>query len=248
MSRLWLGTAALWLTSAACAGEAQPLRLGVTYTLEQSGAVAVLDSLHRQPIAVVVAASGQILRSAAGGDLDVVVAHAPMLEERILVAPGHVALRCPFVASRFAVVGPAADPAGVAAARTATDAFRRIAAAHSPFVSRGDSSGTHVKELGIWTAAGAIAAREPWYMESGTDQATTLRIADERHAYALADLPTWSRIAPPELRLLFADDTALTNPYTLYVISERGRAFARWALDTWRPRLTAFEARPGACA
>jgi tungstate transport system substrate-binding protein len=246
-SPLRLGAALLSLTCA-CAGEAQPLRLGVTYTLEQSGAVAVLDSLRPQPIAVVVAASGQILRSAAAGDLDVVIAHAPALEQRILGAPGHVALRCPFVASRFAVVGPAADPAGVARAHTAADAFRRIVAARALFVSRGDSSGTHVKELGLWTGAGATPARETWYVESGTDQATTLRVAEERNAYALADLPTWTRIAPRGLRLLFVEDTALTNPYTLYVISERGRGFARWALDTWRPRLTAFESRPGDCA
>jgi tungstate transport system substrate-binding protein len=236
------------LTCAACAGEAQPVRLGITHTLEQSGAIAVLESLGPPPVAVVVGASGQILRAAAAGDLDVVITHAPSLEQRILAVPGHAEMRCPFMTSRFAVVGPAPDPAGIAGARTATDAFRRIAAARAPFVSRGDSSGTHVKELGLWTGTGGVPARETWYLESGSDQATTLRVAEERNAYALADLPTWTRMAPRGLRLLFVDDTALTNPYTLYVISEKGRAFAGWALDTWRPRLSAFEARPGDCA
>lgn len=236
---------------AACRGQAQPVRLGTTHTLEQSGALAVLDSLHPPaPLAIVVAPSGQILRSAAAGDLDVVVTHAPTLEQRILVTPGRAAVRCPFAASRFAIVGPAADEAGVRQAGTATDAFRRIADARRPFVSRGDSSGTHIKEIALWTAVrGAAPAREPWYIQSGADQATTLRLADERRAYALADLPTWARLAPGDLRVLFAADTALTNPYTLYVIGSptphpAADTFATWALAEWRPRLLAGALRP----
>lgn len=253
----WLAVAAV---SAACSREAQPLRVGATFTLEQSGALALLDSLPPpHPVALVVSASGQILRAAAAGDLDAVIAHAPPLERRLLIRPGRAALRCPFVVSRFAIVGPADDPARVAAARTATDALRRVAAARGPFISRGDSSGTHIKELGIWTAIGAVPADQPWYVESGADQATTLRIAAERDAYAIADLPTWARIAPPGLRLVFAGDTALTNPYTLYLVRDDAapRAFVRWALDTWRDRLLnlrlsdgtpAFETVPGDCA
>ncbi|MGH7608222.1 MAG: hypothetical protein ACREME_12885, partial [Gemmatimonadales bacterium] len=86
------------------------MRLGTTHTVEQSGALALLDS-SRPPLRLVtiVAPSGQILRAAAAGDLDVVVTHAPSLEHRVLVAPGRAALRCPFVASRFALVGPPAD-------------------------------------------------------------------------------------------------------------------------------------------
>src|SRR5439155_1523305 len=81
--------------------------------------------------------------------------------------------------------------ARVAAARRAADAFRRIAAAAGPFVSRGDSSATHVKELALWDAAGVRPpAAGGWYLQAGADQATTLHVADERNAYALADLPT----------------------------------------------------------
>src|SRR5207247_2335033 len=89
-----------------------------------------------------------ILRAAANGDLDVVITHAPALEQRLLVGPGHALLRCPLAASRFAVVGPAADPAGVATAATAAEAFRRIAGAGGPFVSRGDSSGAAARRAG----------------------------------------------------------------------------------------------------
>jgi tungstate transport system substrate-binding protein len=248
---------------AACTSEARPLRLGTTTTVEQSGALALLDSLHPPAVmAVVIGPSGQILRSAAAGDLDVVIAHAPSLEQRLLVAPGHAALRCPFVASRFAIVGPAADPAKVARAATAAGALRRIAAARAPFVSRGDSSGTHMKELALWQSAGVSPQGRPWYLETGADQGATLRVADERRAYALADLPTFTKLKGVELRVLFSADTALLNPYTLYVIRSpnphpAAAAFGSWALADWRARLlalqlpggtAAFQPLAGACA
>src|SRR2546423_7377377 len=157
--------AAVFLMAAACQAGPAPLRLGTTYTVQQSGALAVLESLWTgpAPLTTVVAPSGQILRAAANGDLDVVITHAPALEQRLLVGPWHALLRCPLAASRFAVVGPAADPARVASAATAAEAFRRIAALGGPFVSRGDSSGTHVKELALWRGAGVAPAprRDP---------------------------------------------------------------------------------------
>src|SRR5256885_15186146 len=151
--------------AAACRSGPAPLRRGRTYTVQQSGALAVLESLWPgpPPFTTVVAPSGQILRAAANGDVDVVITHAPALEQRLLVAPGHALLRCPLLASRFAIVGPDADPAHVAVAASAVDAFRRIAAAGGPFVSRGDSSGTHVKELTLWQSAGVKPAGR-WYL------------------------------------------------------------------------------------
>lgn len=242
--------------SLACAGEAtsHPLRIGATFTLEQSGALAELDSAWAAPAAVIViASSGQILRSAAAGDLDVAITHAPALERR-LVATGGVALACPLFASRFALVGPAADPARIAQAASAADAFRRIARARALFVSRGDSSGTHTKERELWDRAAAVPpGGAAWYIESGADQATALRVAAERQAYALADLPTWERIAPAGLRVLFTADTLLTNPYTLYVMRSSAHpgdtAFARYAMDQWRPRVLrlSFVNRTGTC-
>ena len=231
---------------AACTSEPRPppLRLGTTTTVEQSGALALLDSLHSPvPLRVVVGTSGQILRSAAAGDLDVVVTHAPGLEQRLLIDPGLVERRCPFVASRFAIVGPNPDPAHVADAPTAVEAFRRIAAKHVSFISRGDSSGTHVKELALWRSADVSPDRkDPWYVQVGADQAATLRVADERHAYALVDLPTFARLGDSDLRALFIADTALTNPYTLYVVRSvsphpGGVIFGEWALSEWRSRL-----------
>jgi tungstate transport system substrate-binding protein len=244
---------------AGCTRETQAaaLRLGTTYTVEQSGALALLDSLRPSiPVRVVIASSGQIIHSAAAGNLDVVVTHAPTLEQRLLVDPGHVALRCPFVASRFAIVGPAADPAQTRTAASAAEAFRRIATRRAVFVSRADSSGTHIKELALWSAVGQPSGpRAPWYVQAGVDQIATLRLADERAAYALADLPTFTRLAErgTDLRVLFTADTVLINPYTLYVIrsaSEHSGAarFSTWALADWRARLLALRLPDGTAA
>jgi len=170
-------------------------------------------------------------------------------------------LRCPLVASRFALVGPAADPAAVAHAQRAVDAFARIARARARFVSRGDSSGTHIRELALWSVAHVQPRGAPWYVESGADQTTTLQLAGERGAYALADLPTFARLPDLGLRVLFTADTLLRNPYTLYVIRlpvshPAARTFAVWAMGPWREALLArrlpdgspaFDRRAGKC-
>ena len=238
----------------ACAGGERPLRIGTTYTLEQSGALALLDSLHPPaPFAVVVGPSGQILATAARGDLDIALTHAPSLEARLLVAPGHARLRCPFVTSGFAILGPAADPAGVAGAAGAADAFHRIARRGATFVSRGDSSGTHVKELALWRSAGVDPQGAPWYVESGADQATAIHLAEERGGYALADLPTVARLPGLTLRVLLSHDSALVNPYTLYVLRvspphAAADTFAAWALGPWRARLMGLRLPDGSPA
>lgn len=241
----------------------RPLRLGTTTTVQQSGMLTVAESLwHGVPFATVIGPSGQILRSAAAGDLDVVLTHAPALEARFL---GHATAveRCPFVTSRFVVVGPAGDPADVRGARDAADALRRIAAREATFVSRGDSSGTHEREVAVWRSAGLEpwAGERRWYVESGTDQTTTLRLADERRAYALADLPTLATLRDFALQPLFGDDTVLLNRYAITLVRlptahPEARPFFTWALDTWRRQVLAirladgtpaFVPSPGAC-
>ena len=232
------------------------MRLGTTTTVLQSGMLALAESLWTgapgapgAPLAPVIGPSGQILHSATQGDLDVALTHAPALEAKLLAgAPGLV--RCPFVTSRFAIVGPADDPAQVATAGTAARAMERIAGRSARFVSRGDSSGTHERELALWRAAGIEPHGRTWYIESGADQTTTLRIADERQGYALADLPTFARVPGLALRRLFDADTILVNRYTLYRIPgptahPAAPQFLTWALDTWRARVLALRLPDG---
>jgi tungstate transport system substrate-binding protein len=244
-------------------GAPRPLRLGTTTTVRQSGMLAVAESLWKDaPLTTVIGPSGQILRAAAQGDLDVALTHAPALEAKILDS-GNTVERCPFVTSGFVVVGPAADPAGVRAAGDAAEAFRRIAARGATFISRGDSSGTHERELAVWRRAGLAPwqAGHAWYLESGTDQTTTLRLADERGAYALADRPTLATLNDLALQPLFGSDTMLVNRYSISLMRlaaphPAARRFLAWALDTWRSRLLsvrlgdgtpAFAAAPGGC-
>src|SRR5207247_991050 len=121
---LGLGAGLMCAALAACTTGERPLRLGTTYTVEQSGALAVLDSLAHPVPSSVIGPSGQILAAAARGDLDVVITHAPGLERRLLVEAGHALLACPFVARRFAIVGPPAGPARGAAPARAGPAAR----------------------------------------------------------------------------------------------------------------------------
>lgn len=243
---------------------ARALRFGTTTTVRQSGMLAVAESLWKDPpLATVIGPSGQILRAAAAGDLDIVLTHAPALEAKILSGDAALA-RCPFVNSRFVVVGPGSDPAGVRSAGGAADAFRRIAARGATFVSRGDSSGTHEREIGLWRLAGLApwTAGHPWYVESGADQTTTLRLADQRGAYALADRPSLATLPDLALQPLFSADTVLVNRYSLTLVRTprphpAARAFFDWALATWRTHVLeirlpdghpAFERPTGGCA
>src|SRR5439155_979586 len=137
-----------------------------------------------------------------------------------------------------------------ALAGQAADAFARIAHAGARFVSRGDSSGTHVKELALWAAAGVRPQGMAWYVESGADQMTTLQLAAERGAYAIADLPTFVHGPDLGLRTLFTADSLLRNPYTLYVVRQpaphpAARAFAAWAMRTWREALLSWRLPDG---
>ena len=254
--------AIIWLALCACTST-PPLRFGTTSTVQQSGALDGLDSLwNGTKLAVVIAGSGQILRSAADGNLDVVLTHAPSLEARFMDS-AHAALRCPFVQSRFALLGPAADPAHVAQAGDARDAFRRMARTGVVFVSRGDSSGTHVRELALWKAAGVEPLGYDWYIETGADQGANVRQADQWQGYTLVDLPTFAKLKDIDLKVLYsqAGDTLLANPYTLYVVKNTpphndAAAFAQWAVTAWRAHILtlrlpdgtpAFAARPGSC-
>ncbi len=264
----WMGTAAMCLAVAACGSP--PVTLGTTFSLEQSGALIGIDTAWRgKRFAIVVGPSGQVLRSAAAGDLDIVITHAPALERRILLASGHAALACPLFASRFAIVGPPADPAGVRGLASGLEAMRRIARVGAVFVSRADSSGTHEKERELWRLAGVDPDPELWLVESGASQAANLLQASNWRGYTLTDLPTFAlmkanRGAALELDLLVAPaaDTTLTNPYTLHLtaIGERrapAEALAEWLATTWRDRVTsvrlpdgtpAFVPRAGPCA
>lgn len=132
--------------------------------------------------------SGGSLETARNGDADVVLVHARPLEDAFLRA-GHGVNRRAVMVNDFLVVGPPEDPAGVAGTDPAT-AFRAIADAEAPFVSRGDRSGTHIREQRIWDEADVDPGGD-WYRETGQGMGNTLTVAEQMSAYTLTDRGTF---------------------------------------------------------
>jgi tungstate transport system substrate-binding protein len=156
------------------------------------------------------------------------------------VAEGFGTKRIPFMYNDFVIVGPADDPAGIRAAKTAADALRAIAAKAAPFVTRGDNSGTHIAEKELWSSAG-ITPSGAWYRvyEKGSEgNKATLTFADQSAAYTVMDRATFvSARAGLSLIVLVEKDPALLNHITLIPVSPRkfprinhrgARAFVKW--------------------
>lgn len=163
------------------------------------------------------AGSGQAMALLRARAVDLILAHAPAAERRA-VAEGWATGRALIGANEFFIVGPADDPAGIADAADACDAFRRIHRAGALFVSRGDESGTHQKEREIWALAG-LAPNRAACVETHDFMTASLRLADARGGYFLTDSSTFiaARATVPRLVVLFRGGRMLLNPYhTLY--------------------------------
>jgi tungstate transport system substrate-binding protein len=174
-------------------------------------------------VKVIAVGSGQAMELGRRGEADLLILHDPAGEERF-VADGFGVERRPLMHNEFLVVGPARDPAG-ARGSDVVAAFRAIAGARAAFVSRGERSGTHVKEQAIWAAGGSEPAA-PWYRESGQGMGATLLIADQLWAYTLTDVATFlTHQYPLDLVILVEGDPLLRNPY--HVIQANRQRFPR---------------------
>jgi len=173
-------------------------------------------------VRVISAGTGQALASARNGDVDVVVVHARKYEEEF-VAEGFGIERHNLMYNDFIVVGPSQDPSRVRQSQNISDVFNRIATHQSFFVSRGDNSGTHIKELSLWKNSGIVPSsldKESWYLESGTGMGTTLNISANKHAYTLTDRGSWIRFGDKgDLEVLYEDDEALFNQYGIILVN-----------------------------
>jgi tungstate transport system substrate-binding protein len=169
-------------------------------------------------VRVVAVGSGQALALGRRGDADVLLVHDPAGEAAFMAA-GAGETRRPVMHNAFVVVGPPVDPAGVRGAGSAAEAFRRVARAGQPFVSRGDASGTHQKERALWGRAGVEPAGD-WYVRAGAGMAQALRMANEKRAYTLTDRATFlAQLRGLDLAVLLDGDPALANPYSVIVVS-----------------------------
>lgn len=214
-----------------------------TTSTEQSGLFEHLLPAFRRDTGIVVRVvaqgTGQALDTARRGDADLVLVHDRQAEERF-VAEGFGMERREVMYNDFVLVGPKADPAGIAGGRDAVEAMRRIAGARAPFVSRGDRSGTHAAELRLWAQAGIDlqAAKSAWYRESGSGMGPTLNIASAMDGHALTDRGTWLGFRNRgALAILVEGDPRLFNQYGVIVVNparhphvkaELAKRFADW--------------------
>ena len=210
------GPALVLMLAVACGGAGDELILATTTSTEDSGLLDVLVPLFEErtgyAVKTIAVGSGAALRLGEEGEADVILAHSPDAEEEFMAA-GHGANRRLVMHNDFVIVGPAGDPAGIRGLDDAAEAFRRIAAAGAAFLSRGDESGTHTKELKIWGSAGVNPSGR-WYQETGTGMGPTLLVADEKGGYALSDRGTY--LAQRDnlvLEVLVEGDPALFNVY-----------------------------------
>jgi tungstate transport system substrate-binding protein len=192
------------------------LRLSTTTSTENSGLLAALippfEARFGLQVDVIPVGTGRALKLAEGGDVDVTLVHAPELEEQF-VKQGFGVNRRYVMYNDFVIVGPPHDPAGIKNAPDAKSAFRRIAQTKDLFISRGDRSGTHIKELNLWGKTG-LSPSLPWYLEAGRGMGAVLVIADQKRAYTLTDRGTFLSFRQKlDLHILVEGDRALFNPY-----------------------------------
>ena len=190
----------------------------------------LLDAIHPDfeeiygvSVYAVAQGTGAALESARNGDADVVMVHARSLEDEFM-RNGYGINRRDLMFNDFVIVGPEADPAGIEGASSATDALTTIADAQAPFVSRGDNSGTHTKELVLWEEAGTQPGGD-WYQETGTGMGEALNIANQQGAYTLSDRGTFiSQRAEIDLTILVqgpieGGPEILANPYGVMAVN-----------------------------
>ncbi len=204
------------------AGKQQPLRLATTTSTQNSGLLDfLLPAFTRESgyeVHVIAVGTGKALRMGCDGDADVVLVHAPQAE-KAFVAQGCGVERHTVMVNDFVIVGPVNDPAGTANGGSAVDALQRIARHQSLFISRGDDSGTHKKERDLWRRAGIRPAGD-WYREAGQGMGKVLQMAGELDAYTLTDRATWLAYqARLPLRITFAGDPVLLNPYSIIAVN-----------------------------
>ena len=248
--------AALWLTStaplAAQTDDPQRLLLATTTSTEDSGLLdailPVFEEMYNAEVDVIAVGTGQALALGENGDADVILVHARAREDAF-VEDGFGTERYDVMFNDFVIVGPANDPANVADAETAAEALQLIADEEAFFVSRGDDSGTHTKERGLWELA-ELEPDDGWYISAGQGMGAVLNMANEFQAYTLTDRGTYiaRKAEDLDLEILFEGDSELANPYGVIPINpdlhtdvnfELAQQFVDWLMSVETQQLIA---------
>jgi len=169
-------------------------------------------------VQLVAVGSGQALKIGEQGNADVILLHSPEAEKEF-IAKGFGMDRRLVMHNDFVIVGPPADPASIRG-EMPVEALKKIFDSRLIFVSRGDESGTHVKELALWKQAGLEPVGQDWYLETGQGQGTTLSIASEKGGYALTDRGTFLAYqSNVDLEILVEGDPFLLNVYHVITVN-----------------------------
>jgi len=209
------------------------LILATTTSVDNTGLLAYLNPRFTKAtgirVKVIPRGSGACLKLAREGAVDLLLAHDPAGEKQLL-ADGVALDRREIMVNDFVIIGPAGDPAKVAKTGDAVEAFRQIASSGNTFISRGDNSGTHTKELSLWKLSGTgPVSGEPlpkWYLSAGQGMGKVISIATEKRAYTLADRGTyyaWSLAQPSrtDLVVLSEGDQRLVNLYSVITLDPK---------------------------
>ena len=239
---------ALLVVFIAFAAQAQNrfITVASTTSTEQSGLFGYLLPIFEKKtgiqVRVVAIGTGQALDLARRGDADVVFVHAKAAEEKFL-AEGEGVKRYPVMFNDFVLIGPKSDPAKIAGSKDIVEALKKIESTQSPFVSRGDRSGTHMAELDLWKASGIDLgkAKGPWYRDTGQGMGPALNTAASMNGYVLADRGTWLAFKNRgELTILVEGDKRLVNQYGVMLVNpdkhptvkkDLGQTFIDWLVS-----------------
>lgn len=202
----------------------QIIRLATTTSTDNSGLLKdILPSFEAASgykVHVIAVGTGKALRMGKDGDVDVVLVHARQAEEKF-VSEGYGEKRHDVMYNDFVIVGPESDPAGISSSKHVSDAMQQIASTNSTFISRGDDSGTHKKELQLWKKSVGKPSGA-WYREAGQGMGKVLQITGEMDAYTLTDRGTWLAYRDKSSsKLLFEGDKNLHNPYGIIAVSKK---------------------------
>ena len=189
--------------------------LATTTSTQDSGLLDVLVPKFEEQtgymVKTIAVGTGKALEMGENGEADVLLVHAPAAEQ-VLIDNGSAINRQLVMHNDFVVIGPEADPAGIKGA-SIPEALQKIADSNAIFISRGDDSGTHKKELGLWKETG-IEPEGVWYQETGQGMGETLRVASEKEGYTLTDRATYLALQEEiASKILLEGDATLLNVY-----------------------------------
>ena len=231
LSFIWilaLCLTALCASSPVFAAEQKNLILATTTSTQDTGLLDVLNPIFEKKtgffVKTIAVGSGQAMAMGAKGEADVLLVHSPAAEKKFM-SEGNGVNRMLVMHNDFIIVGPPSDPAGIRGMKSASEAFKQIAAKGAVFMSRGDNSGTNAKEKDVWKAAGINPEGQKWYQQTGLGMGQTLNVSAEKKTYTLADRGTYLSLKKNlGMDILVEGDKVLLNIYHVIEVNP-----AKWS-------------------